>query len=272
MSEADTIKKTSGQPATVESLSTDFMTLGVAPAMTLLVHSSLSSMGWVCGGPVAVILALEQVLRPAGTLVMPTHSGDYSDPTEWENPPVPTSWWETIKQTMPAYDPDMAPTRGMGAIPECFRKQRDVRRSAHPQVSFAAWGKCAAQVTCNHALDYAFGEGSPLARVYDLEGWVLLLGVGHANNTSLHLAEHRATYPGRRVKQNGAPVLIDGVRQWVTMQDIDEDTSDFETIGAQFAQDTGLVRQGQVAKATALLMPQRALVDYAAAWMTRHRS
>lgn len=271
MGEGKVVQNTRGIPTTVQSLSTDLAALGVMPGMTLLVHSSLSSLGWVCGGPVAVILALETVLGPQGTLVMPTHSGDLSDPANWENPPVPEAWWDIIRQTMPAYDPDLTPTRGIGIIPECFRKQKGVLRSGHPQASFAAWGAQASRITEDHSLDFAFGEGSPLARIYDLEGWVLLLGVGYGNNTSLHLAEHRAMYPGRRLTEDGAPVLIDGQRKWVTVQDIEENTSDFEVLGKHFARETGLVRCGRVADAQALLMPQRPLVDYAVQWMEKNR-
>jgi aminoglycoside 3-N-acetyltransferase len=115
------------------------------------------------------------------------------------------------------------------------------------------------------------GEGSPLARLYELEGWVLLLGVGHENNTSLHLAEYRADYPGKRLKKCGAPVLVDGRREWVEFQDIDLDTTEFEEIGENFARETGLVRQERVACTTALLMPQRPLIDYAVQWMERNR-
>lgn len=109
--------------------------------MTIIVHSSLSSMGWVCGGGVAVVQALMDVVSEEGTIVMPTHTVDNSDPSEWENPPAPEDWWSIIRENMPAYHPDFTPTRAMGKIVEVFRTYPDVKRSHHPTYSFAAWGK-----------------------------------------------------------------------------------------------------------------------------------
>ncbi len=255
LSEKDIIECTQAAPATVASLVEDLSALGGVPGITLLVHSSLSQLGWVCGGPVAVILALEMILSAEGTLVMPTHSGELSDPSQWQDPPVPRSWWDLIRQSMPAYTPDLTPSRSMGAIPECFRKQQGVLRSGHPQVSFAAWGKHASRVVENHSLDFSLSENSPVAKVYEMDGWILQLGVDYYTNTSLHLAEYRAAFAGKKHQLNGAPVLVNGQRVWVSLQDIEFDTSDFQVIADAFAQETGLIKTGRFAQSMASLMP-----------------
>jgi len=273
MSEADVIKQTGNGPITVQDLKRDLTALGVKPGMALMVHSSLSSIGWVSGGPVAVIQALEGVLGPQGTLVMPTHSGDLSDPAEWSNPPVPDDWKDTIRRTMPAFDPSLTPTRGMGKIPETFRNQKDVIRSNHPQVSCAAWGKLAVEITQDHALDFGLGERSPLAKLYQNQGWILLIGVGHERNTSLHLAESRAAYPGKKEIRQGAPIFVDGKRRWVNIKEIQEHSEDdFEEIGAAYRKAGGTIREGRIGQAESQLFPQRELVDFAVHWMETNRS
>lgn len=95
-----------GTLITADRLAADFRQLGVQEGMTLLLHSSLKSLGqWVAGGPVAVILALEQVLGEEGTLVIPTQSSCLTDPSGWSRPPVPEAWWPEIREHMPAVRP-----------------------------------------------------------------------------------------------------------------------------------------------------------------------
>src|SRR5215467_1319735 len=124
------------EPRTRASLAADLRALGLRPGSVVIVHSSLSSLGWVCGGPVAVVEALLDVLGPNGTLVVPTHSGDNSDPAEWRRPPVPETWWPIIREHMPAYDPARTPSTGVGIIPETVRTWPGALRSNHPRTSF----------------------------------------------------------------------------------------------------------------------------------------
>ena len=94
----------SDTPRTRASLAADLRALGAAESGVLLAHSSLSSLGWVCGGAVAVVGALLDVLAPEGTLVVPTHTAGNSDPAGWANPPIPRSWWTTVREHMRAFD------------------------------------------------------------------------------------------------------------------------------------------------------------------------
>lgn len=269
MSEYDAIGR-SEKPATVESLVADLRALGVDTGQVLLVHTSLSALGWVAGGAQAVVMALQSVVTDAGTLVMPAHSTGNSDPRRWENPPVPYSWHDDVRAHMPAFDRNLTPTRGMGAVAELFRRAPDVRRSGHPAMSFAAWGRYAHAITAEHRLNSGLGEDSPLARVYDLEGKVLLLGVGHDRNTSLHLCEYRADWPGRKVIKYGSAILIGEARQWVNCDDLEVNSGDFAEIGWDFIQ-SGRVKMGNVGGGKSQLMSQRDLVDFGVDWIGRKR-
>jgi aminoglycoside 3-N-acetyltransferase len=252
-------------PSTVPSLRDDLSRLGVHRGMTLLVHSSLSSIGFVCGGAVAVVEALLSAVGAEGTLVMPAHSGHLSEPSRWKHPPVPADWWPIIRSETPAFDPMTTPTRMMGAIAEVFRRWPGTLRSAHPAGSFSARGPFAQRITDAHTLENTFGEGSPLARLYDLDASVLLLGVGFDRNTSFHLAEHRADCRPRII--GGSPMMENGVRVWKEYTDLDYDAEPFPEIGAAFAA-AGCVRTDAIGIAVAQFFSQRACVDFAAAQLT----
>jgi aminoglycoside 3-N-acetyltransferase len=259
----------SAAPVTQAGLADDLRRLGVRPGSVLLVHTSMTALGWVCGGPQAVVGALLDALGPDGTLVVPTHSNSNSEPSEWQNPPVPEDWWPVIRAEMPPYDPARTPSRGLGVVVELVRTWPGARRSGHPHYSFAAVGPAADVITAGHALDSGLGEESPLARVHDLDGDVLLLGAGHASNTSLHLAEYRIAKPNRG--ESGAAIIRNGRREWATWEDVIGDEEDFGRIGAAFDA-TGAVTIGRAGNGEARLMKQRALVAFGVAWIDQNRS
>lgn len=265
MKEKEIIEKTK-EPVTKKSLIKDLKALDLK-GETVIVHSALSKLGWVCGGAVALIEALQKVITLEGTLIMPAHSGDYSEPKYWENPPVPEEWYQTIRKEMPAYRPEATPTRGLGVTPEIFRKFPNVVRSDHPCLSFAAWGKEAESITADHKLDYALGENSPLAKIYRREGKILLIGVGHDSNTSLHLAEYRADHDFK-IKIFGSSILKDGKNVWTEYQDIEFNDDLFPAIGKDY-ESNNKYSTAKVGLTEAKLFKQKEIVDFAVDWLEK---
>ncbi|MFC1402523.1 AAC(3) family N-acetyltransferase [Streptacidiphilus sp. N1-5] len=256
-----------GPMCTRDSIASELRAAGVRSGETLLVHSSLSSLGWVCGGPVAVVQALLDVLGDNGTLVVPAHSGDNSDPAIWVNPPVPEDWWPGIRASMPAYDPRTTPTDGIGVVPETVRTWPGAVRSAHPQTSFAAVGPRAAEILDDHALDCRLGERSPLARLEQVGARILLLGAGFGSCTAFHLAEYRI--PAPLVDVSFALTTPQG-RRWETVRDTSIDEDRFDELGAAFERDRPVLR-ATVGAAQVRLFPLADAVAYAAVWLAEHR-
>ena len=268
MTEHDAVTASS-LPLTVDLLVEQFAACGLQAGQTVLVHSSMSRLGWVAGDGQAVIMALLRVLGDSGTLVMPTHTATNTDPANWRSRAVPEAWWPHIRAYMPAFDPARTPSSMMGKLPELFRTWPHVLRSNHPIGSFAAHGPQAAALTAPQPLEPMFGDDSPIGRLYKLDGYVLLLGVNHENNTSLHLAEYRADFP-KRWRRDGSAALVDGVRQWVPFEMMRLTNNDFNLLGAAYEAQIGYT-PGKVGSADARFLRQRPLVDFAVGWMGANR-
>lgn len=255
-----------------ESLARALRSLGVIPGRTLLVHASLRQIGWVSGGADDVVAALRQVLGRDATLVVPTSTADNSDTTRVYQARTAGMTADEIKRYRDGMQPFTLerPSVGMGRIAECVRTAPGAVRSEHPQTSFAALGPQAEMLMTGHRLDCHLGESSPLARLYEAEAWVLLMGVGYDACTCFHLAEYRYT-PSPPRQDYGCVIDEEGQRQWWRYEDVVLDDRDFAVLGAAFDQ-TGHVIRGHVGQAQCLLTPITAAVDFATEWLQEHRT
>jgi aminoglycoside 3-N-acetyltransferase len=257
---------TGGRPRTEDGLRADLAALGVKPSMTLMVHSSLRSIGWVVGGAPTVVRAFIGALGKAGTLAMPAATPHSADPARWTSPKLPDAWLAEVRQHLPLFDRQTTPTT-MGAIPEAFRTWPGTLRSDHPLESVCARGQHAAAITSEHALAVSEGRGTPYERLYDLDSHVLLLGVGFNRCTALHFAE--SLVEKRRMKTSRFPVLRGGERVWVEVPDVaDDNDTHFPVIGCQFLS-AGRAATGSIGGAESILFPVRDLVDFATRYFER---
>jgi aminoglycoside 3-N-acetyltransferase len=259
-------------PQTQDGLGRDLRRLGVVGGDTLLVNSSLRSLGWVIGGTTAVVGALLDAVGPDGTIVVPAGTANNADPSRWHltcKHGVPEQWWPWIRDHLPAFDPARTPSVNMGAIAEAVRVWPGSIRSQHPQTSFAALGREARWLMADHALDCHLGEQSPLARLEKLSAKVLLLGVGYATCTAFHLAEYRV--PGKRFRDYECVIDDGNGRRWYRYRDVALDDAPFADLGREFEsspEGARWLRRGQVGEAECRLFPLDGAVEFAVTWLT----
>ena len=179
------------KPITKEVLIHKFSQLGIKEGDTLLVHASLSSLGYVVGGAEALFLALRDVIGEQGTIVVPSQTVEISDPASWQYPPVPEEWHDVIRDAMPAYSKELSYSKAMGAFSQFIGILLDSIRSNHP--------------------------------MYSIGAKVLMIGTDFETNTSLHLAENRLN---REVIYEKSKILTKDGEKWISFKNIELDIYD----------------------------------------------
>ena len=245
-------------PRTERRLMEDLAAMGVDRGMTLMVHSSLSSIGWVVGGAPTVVRALLNAVGNNGTLAMPAATPLCADPATWPAPEVPEEWLEEFQENLPLFDLRTTPT-SMGAIPETFRNWPGTQRSEHPLESVCAWGLAAAEITREHPMAFSEGRGGPFERLRDLDARILLVGVGFNRCTALHFAE--SLVANRRVAKVRFPILEEGRRIWLEVPNVaDDNDTHFPIIGREFVR-AGRAQRGHIGEARSTLFAMRDLAE-----------
>ena len=256
---------------TKEDLIKQFKECGVAQGQAIFVHTSIKKLGFVVGGAETVIRALLEIVGEEGTLMMPSQTWKNLDPSKGVHWEEPEEWFDIIRQNWPAYDKEVTPTLTMGAVAEMFRSWPGVKRSDHPARSVAAVGKYAEFLTKDHDLSNIFGKDSPVDKLYQLDGYVLLIGVGYDKNTSLHLAETRANFSTKKFTNESSAIMVNGKREWVTYNTQDVDDEDFIKLGSIYDKENNIVVH-KVGNADVRFIKQRPLVDFAVKWMEKNRA
>ena len=218
--------------------------LGVMPGGVLIVHTSFRAIRPVEGGPIGLIEALRAALGPGGTLVMPSWTGSDDEP----------------------FDPTTTPAApDLGVVAETFRRLPGVKRSSHC-FAFAAIGSQAERVTDGDMPLPPHNPESPIGRVHDLDGQVLMIGVGHDANTTLHLAEVLAGVPYR--VQKHCTVLKDGQPVRIDYEESDHCCARF-ALADGWLREKGLQSEGRVGHAHARLVRARDVVKVALEHLAR---
>ena len=218
-----------------QSVAGQLRALGVREGAVLVVHTSYRAVRPVLGGPATLVDALRDAVGAQGTVVMPSWGDDEDVPFDPMSTPV-------------------SPTLGVTA--ELFRHLPGARRSDHP-FAFAAVGPAAAAVVADPFPGPPHGPASPIGRVHELDGQVLLLGVGHDANTAIHLAEALAGAPYNvpkhcTVLEHGRPVRVE-------YTETDHCCERFALVDG-WLRERGLQREGPVGSATARLAAARDIV------------
>ena len=224
--------------------------LGLAGVDIVVVHSSLSAFGWVAGGAATVVAAVRSVVP---TVIAPafTYVARLPSPPEPHipfNADTPAATWEEFQEALdrtPVHRTDGPIDRNMGVIAAAFASEPDASRSPAPICGFSGVGRRAAEILSHGTAEQPLAV---LETAAEQGAWILLLGVGHESNTTIHVAEnleHRGGYT--RFAR-----VDDGPRGWTAVRNVGGTSSGFPAIEPQLR---GIQREARIGGARCLAVP-----------------
>ncbi|MDH6126223.1 AAC(3) family N-acetyltransferase [Kitasatospora sp. GP82] len=257
----------------VDRLEADLGRLGVQRGETLLVQSSLRSIGPMADGARTLLEALLRVLGPDGTLVVYTATPENSNtsrlalaPTDGMTPEQRQAYWDT----RPPFDRSRTPTsKILGHFSELVRRQPEAVRSSHPQTSFTALGHGARDLMRRHRWAEHLGVHSPVQRLHDRGARALLIGVPVWCCTAFHLAEYRQQDPPM---QRYGCVVTDrrGQRRWVHFEAVHLRDEHFEPMASALEAGMPSLLAGTLGDADCYLLRITEGVDVADKFLRDH--
>lgn len=225
-----------------ETLVRDLRALGLGPGDWVAVHSSMKAIGWVEGGPAAVIEALIGAVGPGGTVMMPLFNIADGKPIDL-----------ALKPTY------------LGLLPETFRKYPGVVRSPNPTHSVGIHGARAAEIAESHRHSTFIGRGSPYHQLARNGGWVLHLGTNYNSSSIIHLAEVLVGVPYLDVPYPGWENALtaraaDGSTIKAEPKEIPGDSVKFYLVQEEMDR-RGLLRKGKIGNAQSVLARGADMLD-----------
>lgn len=247
-----------------------FQQIGITSGQTVMLHASVNAVGPVMGGPNVILQALFDALTPTGTVMM--YAG-------WEDIPDFVAQLSADSQQIyhaehPPFDPTIArAVRQNSILAEFLRTWPHAKRSQNPEASMVAVGAQAERLTEDHPLQYGYGLGSPLAKLVEWGGKILMLGAPLDTITLLHYAENRARMTHKNVVHYSCPILSNGQTVWVDIEDFNTGEChaeySFEGIAHAYLAEQQ-VSQGTVGQAYSYLFDAANLVNFAIQWLEKH--
>src|SRR5690554_2409037 len=236
---------------TIADILDDLRKLGIKEGDRVLVHTSLSKVGMLEGGPAAFVEAIVSAVGNEGLAVFPTFTGTAQDSAE--NPP-----YFDVRET-PCWT---------GKVPEAARRREDAIRSLHPTHSVVAIGADTKQLVKDHEkVETPCSHCSPFMKLAENSGKILLVGVDHNSNTTFHTAEELADCPYHMLPEPALATVVDyqgkehkiltALHKWGTERD-------FNRLEEEFIKQ-GIQRNGKIGNALCRLIDTKPMLEVAVA-------